>query len=441
MDYGCRARCDDFGGQIDGHVERRAPTRHASSAHPLLSLQGVAGNRATAGFVQTKLAVGPVGDEYEQEADRAAGEAGAQAGPRGAAAVPAPADVESGIARARGRGSPLPADVRIDMERKLGASFGGVRVHTGPEASALNDRLSARAFTTGKDIFLRDGGPAAASAPERRLLAHELTHVVQQDGGSGSSVVQRSCSPGHEGPPLDEMLPESLVSEAFSTGSGAYAAYKAPKEATAAYQSAKDRDVLGTVGHSASAAKNTLAAASLASKTAKVAKKAAGPTLTVASAAPKALQEGANALRYHRQMQTAPVLPMSMNEPVEDELREKRNTALMNAGLNTAAAVSPAVPTIGPAMALAPSIPSAVETGKQVVREAPRVARNVANAVESDYYGESPILPLTHNDPAPAGIAGVLKGAVRRGGRMVSSAASGLWGSISSSIWGEQDDV
>ena len=68
------------------------------------------------------------------------------------------------------------------MEASFGADFRGVRVHTGSEADALNSAVHARAFTTGHDIFFRAGEYNPQSSGGRELLAHELTHVVQQTG-------------------------------------------------------------------------------------------------------------------------------------------------------------------------------------------------------------------------------------------------------------------
>jgi hypothetical protein len=75
----------------------------------------------------------------------------------------------------------------------MGADLGSVRVHTGPESADLNRGMSARAFTLGNDIFFRDGMPAADSTTGQHLLAHELTHTVQQSGVRRSSdTVRRS---------------------------------------------------------------------------------------------------------------------------------------------------------------------------------------------------------------------------------------------------------
>jgi hypothetical protein len=96
-------------------------------------------------------------------------------------------EVEAAITRSRGGGQALDGGVRVQMERAFGADFGGVRVHTGTEAHRLNESVNAIAFTTGRDIFFRESAYNPGSSAGRELLAHELTHVVQQ---GGSSAVQ-----------------------------------------------------------------------------------------------------------------------------------------------------------------------------------------------------------------------------------------------------------
>jgi hypothetical protein len=92
-------------------------------------------------------------------------------------------EIEADIQRERGGGQALDGGARAQMEPALGADFSGVRVHTGSQADTLNRSLSARAFTTGQDIFFKQGEYSPGSASGRELLAHELTHVVQQGGG------------------------------------------------------------------------------------------------------------------------------------------------------------------------------------------------------------------------------------------------------------------
>lgn len=96
-------------------------------------------------------------------------------------------EIESGIQAARGGGQPLDSGARASLEPAFGVDFGNVRVHTGSQADQLNRDLSARAFTTGSDIFFRQGEYRPGSSSGRELLAHELTHVVQQGGAAGAA--------------------------------------------------------------------------------------------------------------------------------------------------------------------------------------------------------------------------------------------------------------
>lgn len=138
--------------------------------------------------------------------------------------APAPvvgSGTESAINGMRGGGQPLPGDTRGFMESRFGRDFGDVRVHTGNDAGQLSKNLSARAFTTGKDIFFNDGQFAPNSHAGRQLLAHELTHVVQQGGTLARKKIQRYAWPYN-------LRLTREVSEARSeTISGAPAAYAA----------------------------------------------------------------------------------------------------------------------------------------------------------------------------------------------------------------------
>ena len=110
----------------------------------------------------------------------------------GGGAVDAP--VAQALQRERGVGQPLPAALRSSMEQALGADFGGVRVHTGARSDQLNRSLQAAAFTSGQDIYFRRGAYSPASTQGTALLAHELTHVVQQRN-LRRNTVQRYFAP------------------------------------------------------------------------------------------------------------------------------------------------------------------------------------------------------------------------------------------------------
>lgn len=92
---------------------------------------------------------------------------------------------------AGGGAQALDAGTRSQMETAFGESFGDVRVHTGKPAGEAAEELGARAYTRGRDIYFNEGEYNPSTLEGRELLAHELTHVVQQRGGSsaqGASV-------------------------------------------------------------------------------------------------------------------------------------------------------------------------------------------------------------------------------------------------------------
>jgi hypothetical protein len=145
--------------------------------------------------VQAKLEVNESDDVYEQEAERVAEQltmtpavapsrgspprvqrtAGRPTG-RGAAA---PASVDRALA---GVGRPLESGLRQDMEARFGHDFAQVRVHTGPVAEQSAREVEAHAYTAGTDIVFGAGRFMPGTDAGRRLIAHELSHVVQQGG-------------------------------------------------------------------------------------------------------------------------------------------------------------------------------------------------------------------------------------------------------------------
>lgn len=142
--------------------------------------------------VQAKLVVGTEGDSFEREADRIA-EAVSRPfeSHRQTRVEPAslrtPTRVASGI-RPADSGSPMPTDLRDQIEPLVGSSLGHVRVHDSAADRELARGLQAKAFTQGSHIWL---GPSQSSS-DAKLMAHEATHVAQQGaGGRGAPDVQR----------------------------------------------------------------------------------------------------------------------------------------------------------------------------------------------------------------------------------------------------------
>jgi hypothetical protein len=99
-------------------------------------------------------------------------------------------DLSQQISSAAGRGSSLPASTQSEMSDSIGYDFSDVKVHTGPESVQMNKAMGAQAFTHGNDVFFNSGKFNPESTNGKHLLAHELTHVVQQGKGRVAPHVQ-----------------------------------------------------------------------------------------------------------------------------------------------------------------------------------------------------------------------------------------------------------
>ena len=177
------------------------------------------------GGMQAKYKISQPGDKYEQEADKIAGQivqmgepANYPASARKEAVQPNPmtarmtpliqkqaveeeeeeevqlqarettartpgvsSDLSSGIESLKSGGQPLPEGTRAFMEQRFGYDFGSVRIHTDNKAAETAKNLNARAFTVGRDVVFGAGQYSPTAARGQKLLAHELTHVVQQN--------------------------------------------------------------------------------------------------------------------------------------------------------------------------------------------------------------------------------------------------------------------
>ncbi|HET6996194.1 MAG TPA: DUF4157 domain-containing protein, partial [Chitinophagaceae bacterium] len=91
--------------------------------------------------------------------------------------------IESTLQSSRGGGTSMPDDTREKMESGFGTDFSNVKVHSDKDAAQMNDQIGARAFTHGNDIYFNKGEYRPGTSSGDHLLAHELTHTVQQGGG------------------------------------------------------------------------------------------------------------------------------------------------------------------------------------------------------------------------------------------------------------------
>lgn len=194
--------------------EREAASdNHAFSSGPQFSFGRVSVFSQAPARLQPKLAVNEPGDSYEKEADLVAAHVMRMPAPAlqkkcacGAGAQrqndlgddahlqtkqrglnsSVPFNQVPGIVREtlQSPGQPLDAGTRNFMESRFGYNFDHVRVHTGSGAEKSARAVNALAYTVGRDVVFGKGQYAPASADGQQLLAHELTHVMQQEGGT-----------------------------------------------------------------------------------------------------------------------------------------------------------------------------------------------------------------------------------------------------------------
>lgn len=136
---------------------------------------------------QAKLSVNQPGDQYEVEADSMADQVMTmtdenvqRSSEDGSSFGDVSGVVDDGLS---GGGEPLDADTRKFMEPRFGVNFSDVRIHTDSKASQSSEAMAARAYAVGPNIAFKSGEYSPGSSDGKRLLAHELTHVVQQTGG------------------------------------------------------------------------------------------------------------------------------------------------------------------------------------------------------------------------------------------------------------------
>ncbi len=100
-------------------------------------------------------------------------------------------NLETSLHDSKGGGQSIDSTTQKNMSESLGADFSNVKVHTNNDAIQMNQNLNAKAFTNGADVYFNQGQYNPQSSEGKRLLAHELTHVVQQNKGGKCGDVQR----------------------------------------------------------------------------------------------------------------------------------------------------------------------------------------------------------------------------------------------------------
>jgi len=148
------------------------------------------------------------GDAFETEADRVAdlvvSGLGSSVSSSGESAVISayggtsggvPHNMESQLRAARGGGMPLPSGLKSMMEGSFGRDLSSVRIHTDSAAASMSDSIDARAFTSGQDIYFNAGEFSPDTKQGQRLIAHEITHTLQQCGGIAREEKKKTPKP------------------------------------------------------------------------------------------------------------------------------------------------------------------------------------------------------------------------------------------------------
>ncbi|WP_298892641.1 DUF4157 domain-containing protein [uncultured Psychroserpens sp.] len=113
--------------------------------------------------------------------------------------------VSNKIKRKSGQGRRMPKKTKTEMEASFGTDFSDVNIHTDDEAIHMNKELGAQAFTHGKDVYFNSGKYNPDSSEGKHLLAHELTHVVQQNGKEKTrDEAKNSIQPKPHAPNLED---------------------------------------------------------------------------------------------------------------------------------------------------------------------------------------------------------------------------------------------
>ena len=236
-------------------VSRRPTADVSQNAFQSTGVQQNAGNFAVqrlfkSGTLQAKLSISRPDDPYEREADRVADTITSASQPvlarkctscesTGSSCASCAAEPEETIQRKsespagpagtanaansmRGldAGEPLHRETRAMMEPRFGSDLSAVRVHADARAADSARSVNALAYTVGRDIVFGAGQYAPQTSTGQKLLAHELTHFVQQSSAAFQPMLQRACSKDPECEPAEEgELPGSNVkgsSEHFS---------------------------------------------------------------------------------------------------------------------------------------------------------------------------------------------------------------------------------
>ncbi len=208
-------------------------------------------------FFQPKLNVGPANDMYEREADAVADKVMRMKDSKQIQTKRSPMNIQrlcpareeeqmgqrkelggdNAICKApsivgdavRSGGKPLEKNARLFMENRIGYDFSNVKIHTGSVAAKSAQSINALAYTSGNSIVFNEGQYAPGTEYGKKLLAHELTHVVQQNSSVLPKRIQRQTDSGFEslsgvdqGLSNGTLTADSIMGNTYTVSCGTY---------------------------------------------------------------------------------------------------------------------------------------------------------------------------------------------------------------------------
>src|SRR5271157_4400178 len=200
------------GSERTGNSGSQANVSGPTPDHPILQLQQSIGNRAVQRLIQAQFSGSGLASEREQAMQDSSALG---------------FDLDAALSSPW---SSLDSETREFMEGGFGYDFSSVRIHANPSAANSSEAIDANAYTVGQDIVFGSGKYSPGSREGRRLIAHELTHVVQQ---SSSAIAAPGLSEGElaisEPTDQSEQIAESNAAEIMSGGTlGQAAAGESP---------------------------------------------------------------------------------------------------------------------------------------------------------------------------------------------------------------------
>jgi hypothetical protein len=191
-------------------------------------------SRTSGGLVQPKLEISQPQDKAEQQADKVAEAVSkGDASLSKSALAESRADIhtkseengmstnaafDSQLAGTKGQGQKLGNDIRTEMEAHLNTDLSGVNVHTGMAAQCMSEGINAKAFTHGQDVYFNEGQYNPSGNEGKSLLAHELTHTVQQQ----ETIQRKEKKPKRPAPTSTKEEAQKLISNTKLPGRSEY---------------------------------------------------------------------------------------------------------------------------------------------------------------------------------------------------------------------------